>query len=58
MDQPIGKRVGYHELGEEKQDADMDWMLGEASSISGDGSRGSRNWILAVMMPVLVSLVE
>lgn len=55
MEPPIGRRLGYHELGDEKEEADMDWMLGEASRVSGDGSRGSRNWILALLLPLLVS---
>lgn len=54
VEPPIGRRVGYHELGDEKEEGDIDWMLGEASNLSGAGSRGSRNWMLTALMPVLV----
>lgn len=55
IEAPIGSKMGYHELGDEKEEGDMEWMLGEASQLSGAGSRGSRNWVLAIMLPILVN---
>lgn len=52
---PIGSKMGYHELGDEKEEGDIEWMLGEASQLSGAGSRGSRNWVLAIVLPVMVN---
>ena len=54
IEAPLGSKLGYHELDDEKEDADEEWMLGEASSLSGAGSRGSKNWVLKVMVPILV----
>lgn len=55
VEAPIGKKVGYHELGDEAEDADVEWMTGEASNISGGGVRGSRNWLLTILLPIFVS---
>lgn len=54
VDPPVGRKVGYHEEGDDKEEGDVDWMLGEASTLSGAGTRGSSNWVLKVMVPILV----
>lgn len=54
IEKPVGSKVGYHEVGDEKEEADVDWMLGEASQLSGAGTRGSSNWILKIMLPIVV----
>lgn len=55
IEKPFGSKIGYHELEDEKEDADEEWMTGEASQVSGGGSRGSSNWCLKIMFPILVS---
>lgn len=55
IEAPLGPKIGYHEIDDEKEEADEDWMLGEASQLSGAGTRGSSNWVLKVMVPILVS---
>ncbi|CAN0413276.1 unnamed protein product, partial [Ectocarpus fasciculatus] len=54
IEPPLGSKIGYHELEDDKEDADEEWMTGEASQVSGGGSRGSTNWVLKVMFPILV----
>lgn len=54
LEAPLGSKIGYHELDDEKENADEEWMTGEASQVSGGGTRGSRNWVLKVMLPILV----
>lgn len=55
LEAPLGPKIGYHELDDEKEDADEEWMTGEASQLSGAGTRGSNNWVLKVMLPICVS---
>lgn len=54
LEAPLGSKIGYHELDDEKEDADEEWMAGEASQLSGAGTRGSSNWVLKIMVPILV----
>ncbi|CAM9188929.1 unnamed protein product [Pylaiella littoralis] len=54
IEAPLGPKIGYHEIDDEKEEADEDWMLGEASQLSGAGTRGSSNWVLKVMVPILL----
>ncbi|CAM9307510.1 unnamed protein product, partial [Laminaria digitata] len=54
LEAPLGSKLGYHELDDEKEEGDQEWMLGEASSLSGAGSRGSKNWVLKIMVPILL----
>ncbi|CAM9534043.1 unnamed protein product, partial [Ectocarpus sp. 12 AP-2014] len=54
IDPPLGSKIGYHELEDEKEDADEEWMTGEASQVSGGGTRGSSNWMLKVVFPILL----
>lgn len=58
LEAPLGSKIGYHELNDEKEDADEEWMTGEASQLSGAGTRGSSNWVLKIMLPILVSGFE
>ncbi|CAM9686115.1 unnamed protein product, partial [Hapterophycus canaliculatus] len=51
VEAPIGSKIGYHELEDDKEEADEEWMTGEASHISGGGTRGSNNWVLKVLFP-------
>lgn len=54
LERPLGSKIGYHELEDEKEEADEEWMTGEASQLSGAGTRGSNNWLLKVIFPILV----
>lgn len=54
LEAPLGSKIGYHELEDEKEEADEEWMTGEASQLSGAGTRGSSNWVLKIMVPILV----
>ncbi|CAM9756914.1 unnamed protein product [Ectocarpus sp. 8 AP-2014] len=54
IEPPLGSKIGYHELEDEKEDADEEWMTGEASHVSGGGTRGSNNWVLKVLFPILL----
>ena len=58
LEAPIGSKIGYHELDDEKEEADEEWMMGEASQLSGAGTRGSSNWVLKVMLPILVGALS
>ena len=55
LERPLGSKIGYHELEDEKEEADEEWMTGEASQLSGAGTRGSSNWVLKIMLPIFVS---
>lgn len=54
VEAPLGRKVGYHELGDEAEEADVEWMTGEASQVSGGGVRGSRNWCLMIVFPIFL----
>lgn len=54
VEAPLGRKIGYHELEDDKEEADEEWMTGEASQLSGGGTRGSSNWVLKIMFPILV----
>lgn len=54
-EKPLGRKVGYLEVGDEPEEADEEWITGEASQISGGGVRGSKNWFLKICFPILVS---
>lgn len=58
VEAPLGRKVGYHELGDEAEEADVEWMTGEASQVSGGGVRGSRNWCLMIVFPIFVSYTQ
>eukprot|EP00903_Cladosiphon_okamuranus_P017710 g16307.t1 len=52
LEAPLGSKIGYHELEDEKEEADVEWMTGEASQLSGAGTRGSSNWVLKIILPI------
>eukprot|EP00752_Nemacystus_decipiens_P004845 g4409.t1 len=54
LEPPLGSKIGYHELEDEKEEADEEWMTGEASQLSGAGTRGSSNWVLKILLPILL----
>ncbi|CAM9876208.1 unnamed protein product [Scytosiphon promiscuus] len=54
VEAPIGTKIGYHELEDDKEEADEEWMTGEASQLSGGGTRGSSNWFLKIMFPIVL----